>query len=80
MKLEKKISNFPQNPGVYLFKDSQGEIIYVGKAKSLRKRVKSYFKDKKTKGSKIQFLLRRAKDIDFIINLHLNSALKCCDR
>lgn len=38
-----KSSDMPTNPGVYLFEDEQGEILYIGKAKSLRARVKSYF-------------------------------------
>lgn len=73
--LEEKVAKFPKGPGVYLFKDRDGEVIYVGKAKSLRKRVKSYFKETKAKGSKVEFLLRRAKDIDFIITDNEKEAL-----
>ena len=42
-KLRKKVSELPTDPGVYLFKDSAGRVLYVGKAKSLRPRVASYF-------------------------------------
>ncbi len=43
MSLEEKIQQFPPSPGVYLMRDAAGEIIYVGKARSLRQRVRSYF-------------------------------------
>ncbi|MBI5078519.1 GIY-YIG nuclease family protein, partial [Candidatus Saganbacteria bacterium] len=42
--LKEKLKSLPARPGVYLFKDRSGEIIYIGKAKSLRRRVASYFK------------------------------------
>ncbi|HYA02555.1 MAG TPA: GIY-YIG nuclease family protein, partial [Syntrophobacteria bacterium] len=43
MNLEADLHTFPSGPGVYLFKDAAGKVLYVGKAKSLRKRVQSYF-------------------------------------
>ncbi len=43
--VELKLSNLPESPGVYLFKNAQGKIIYIGKAKNLRNRVRSYFQD-----------------------------------
>ena len=67
MKLTEKIKKFPAKPGVYLFKNEKGEVLYVGKAKSLRSRVGSYFKRPREAGSKTDFLLRRARDIDFIV-------------
>ena len=42
-KLEDKLKSLPAKPGVYLFRDERGEVLYVGKAKSLRPRVRSYF-------------------------------------
>lgn len=48
MNLEKKIAQFPNKPGIYLFYDKDGELIYVGKATSLKNRVRSYFRGKKT--------------------------------
>ena len=43
MDLHQKIRTLPTDPGVYLYKNAEGEVIYVGKAKSLRARVRSYF-------------------------------------
>ena len=43
MTLEEKLQNLPDDPGVYLMKDTRGHIIYVGKAVSLKNRVRSYF-------------------------------------
>lgn len=44
--LEIKLGNLPGNPGIYQFKDKTGKVIYVGKAKNLRNRVRSYFMSK----------------------------------
>ncbi len=74
-KLVSKIAKFPSKPGVYLFKDKKGEVLYVGKAKSLRSRVGSYFKRPKEAGAKNEFLLRRASDIEFIVTDNEKEAL-----
>ena len=59
----------PQSPGVYLMKDSKGKIIYIGKAKNLRNRVKSYFlKDYNNNYNwKTSQLVRKIKDIEFVV-------------
>jgi len=57
---------FPTNPGVYIFKNAAGGVIYIGKAKSLRKRVASYFQ-KKSNNCKIQALLEEYDRVDYII-------------
>ncbi len=67
MSLTEKISSFPRRPGVYLFRDASGAVLYVGKAKSLRDRVKSYFVAGRDDRPQIRFLLRRTADIDFIV-------------
>ncbi|MFH1684370.1 MAG: excinuclease ABC subunit UvrC [Candidatus Margulisiibacteriota bacterium] len=63
--LQDKLKSLPGKPGVYLFKDRNGVILYVGKAKSLRKRVASYFT--KSQDIKTSILLERLHDIDYII-------------
>ncbi|MCB0279370.1 MAG: excinuclease ABC subunit C [Calditrichaeota bacterium] len=65
--LEDKLLQIPRKSGVYLFKDKSGKVIYVGKAKILRNRVKSYF-IKKTSGSyRTSALTNKVNDVDFII-------------
>ena len=61
-----KSSDMPTNPGVYLFKNEQGEILYIGKAKSLRARVKSYFSNT-DQPAKTRQLVSRIRIIDWII-------------
>ncbi|HXA04115.1 MAG TPA: excinuclease ABC subunit UvrC, partial [Bryobacteraceae bacterium] len=57
----------PLGPGVYLYKDTAGRVIYVGKAKSLRLRVRSYFSDDRMADVKTGTLLSEATDIDYIL-------------
>ena len=65
--LEKKLSNIPATPGVYLMKNVEGRIIYVGKAVNLRNRVRSYFQASKIPHALTGEALRRVQDIDYII-------------
>lgn len=65
-KVSVDISHVPTNPGCYLFKDKLGSIIYIGKAKSLRTRVKSYFL-KNVDGLKTKLLVRNIASVDFIV-------------
>lgn len=58
--------NLPDNPGCYLFKDASGSVIYVGKAKNLRKRVKSYFQ-KKNLDPKTEAMMQKIDTVDFIV-------------
>lgn len=74
MKLKEKVKTFPTKPGVYLFKDAEETILYIGKARSIRKRVSSYFKKEKGEG-KVKFLLKKARDIDFIVTDNEKEAL-----
>lgn len=57
----------PDGSGVYLFKDGTGRVIYVGKAKSLRRRVLAYFKPTKDLSQKTAWMMKRARGIDFIL-------------
>ncbi|NNF00201.1 MAG: excinuclease ABC subunit UvrC [Pyrinomonadaceae bacterium] len=65
--LKKKLKNLPTDPGVYLHKDAKGKIIYVGKAKSLRNRVRQYFQSGKGKGRKTNRLMKLIADFEFIV-------------
>jgi len=67
MELRDKVSQLPSQPGVYLYKDGSGKVIYVGKAKSLRSRVRSYFNDDRLADSKTGTLIAEAVDIDYIL-------------
>ena len=64
--LSQKVQNFPALPGVYLMKKQGDQIIYVGKAKSLKSRVLSYFKNPLS-GLKTEFLVRQLESIDYIV-------------
>ncbi len=67
MELRDKVSQLPFSPGVYLYKDGGGKVIYVGKAKSLRNRVRSYFSEDKLADIKTGTLISEARDIDYIL-------------
>src|ERR1035441_2770581 len=64
---EAKVGQLPFSPGVYLYKDAGGRVIYVGKAKSLRNRVRSYFSEDKLADIKTGTLIREGWDIDYIL-------------
>ena len=66
MDLQQKIRSLPRQPGVYLYKNADGEVIYVGKAKNLRNRVSSYLLEKNQMNSKTGTLMREAVDVDYI--------------
>src|ERR1035438_8821607 len=67
MELRDKVGQLPFSPGVYLYKDGGGRVIYVGKAKSLRNRVRSYFSEDKLADVKTGTLIAEARDIDYIL-------------
>ncbi len=64
--LQKKIKEFPLKPGVYIMHDEQGKVIYVGKAKFLKKRVSSYFRHKSFASPRLRHLVNAIEDITFI--------------
>ncbi len=67
IKLSEKLKNIPTKPGVYLHKNENGKIIYIGKAKNLRNRVKSYFQQKKPVDAKTKAMVEKIADFDFIV-------------
>jgi excinuclease ABC subunit C len=66
-KLDRKLRHLPDRPGVYMFKDARGEILYIGKAKALRSRVRGHFSQDAGVSMKQQEMLRRATDVDSIV-------------
>jgi excinuclease ABC subunit C len=75
MDLLAKIRTIPTEPGVYLYKNAEGEVIYVGKAKNLRSRVASYFHEGRWEDSKTGTLVREAVDVDYIVVANNKEAL-----
>jgi excinuclease ABC subunit C len=66
MDLRDKVAQLPLLPGVYLYKDAHQTVIYVGKAKNIRARVRSYFNEERLADKKTGTLIAEARDIDFI--------------
>ena len=73
MDLREIAAQLPLSPGVYLYKDQHGTVIYVGKANSLRARVRSYFSDDRLADSKTGTLISEARDIDYILRARVRS-------
>src|SRR5919206_2286312 len=67
MDIRQKVAQLPLAPGVYLYKDAAGKVIYVGKAKILRHRVRSYFSEDKLADAKTGGLISEARDVDYIL-------------
>lgn len=65
--LSERIKNLPERPGVYLMKDNAGALLYIGKAISLKARVRSYFQDEDRLSGKVRALMRRVADLDVIV-------------
>src|SRR6266568_8513956 len=75
MDLHQKIRTLPTEPGVYLYKNAEGDVIYVGKAKNLRSRVASYFRAARWEDAKTDTLVREAVDVDYIVVANNKEAL-----
>ena len=73
--LQRKLDALPDSPGVYLWKDAAGEVLYVGKANSLRSRVRWYFGDEAGAVPRFQLLERRIADLDTIVTQSPSQAL-----
>ena len=75
MDLYEKIRTLPTKPGVYLYKNADGDVIYVGKAKNLRSRVRSYLLEASQANAKTGSLMREAVDLDYILVANEQEAL-----
>jgi excinuclease ABC subunit C len=75
MDLHQKIRTIPTQPGCYLYKNAEGEVIYVGKAKNLRSRVRSYFLEASQANAKTGTLMREAVDVEYITVANEHEAL-----
>ncbi|HVX67247.1 MAG TPA: excinuclease ABC subunit UvrC, partial [Bryobacteraceae bacterium] len=67
MELRDKVSQLPLLPGVYLYKGEGGDVLYVGKAKNLRARVRNYFSDERLADAKTGTLIAEARDLEYIL-------------
>jgi excinuclease ABC subunit C len=74
LSVDEKLTNLPSRPGVYLMRDGAGKVIYVGKAKDLRARVRSYF-NRNDGRSQIEFLVRRVEDLETLVTSNDKEAL-----
>jgi excinuclease ABC subunit C len=75
MDLYEKIRSLPTQPGVYLYKNAEGEVIYVGKANNLRSRVRSYLLEASQANAKTGSLMREAVDLEYILVANEHEAL-----
>ena len=67
MDIQQKLSQIPKSPGVYFFRDGKGEIIYIGKAKVLKNRVRSYFNSPKGKDPKTLVMVKNIADLEWLV-------------
>src|SRR3954463_8341701 len=74
-RLEEQLRTLPTKPGVYIFRDRKGEVLYIGKAKSLRPRVRSYFQESLDSRAAIRQLPDRVEDIEVIVTSNQVEAL-----
>src|SRR5260221_9148544 len=65
--VKSKLQHLPDKPGVYLHKDAEGVVLYIGKAKSLRNRVRSYFNAEWSKSPKLRSMVSQIADIDYVL-------------
>jgi excinuclease ABC subunit C len=67
MSVTEKLKSLPTKPGVYLFKDKQKKVLYVGKAKNLRNRIRSYFQKSRSPDPRLQIMIDKINDLEYII-------------
>jgi len=67
VEVREKVDNLPLTPGVYMFKDKQDRLLYIGKAKRLRNRVRSYFQNSSDHDGRIRVMVRKIDDLEVIV-------------
>jgi excinuclease ABC subunit C len=67
MTLAEKLARLPDRPGVYIYRDGKAQVLYVGKATSLRSRVRSYFQEARPRDPKTDALVRQIRDLEYIV-------------
>lgn len=65
--MKERLKHLPQQPGVYIFRDGDGQVIYVGKAIVLRNRVRSYFQAPERLHPKVRAMMNRVRDLDYVV-------------
>src|SRR3989338_7913294 len=70
-----RLKDMPQSPGVYLMKGNKGAVLYIGKAKNIRNRVRSYFHETSDTRYTVKFLASRISDIEYLITTNEKEAL-----
>ncbi len=65
--LSEKVANLPLSPGVYIYRDKSGSVLYVGKAKKLRNRVRSYFQDSRPTDGRIKTMVSKIDDLEVVV-------------
>lgn len=79
-KVVDKLKSLPASPGCYIYRDAKGDVLYVGKAKSLRHRVRSYFQSSTRHGARIGRMVRRIDDIEtFVVDSELEALVLECN-
>ncbi|HEV8307863.1 MAG TPA: excinuclease ABC subunit UvrC [Methylomirabilota bacterium] len=73
--LDEKLERLPDRPGVYLYKDGKAQVVYIGKAASLRARVRSYFQASRTRDAKTDALVEQIADLEYIVTANELEAL-----
>jgi excinuclease ABC subunit C len=65
--LEEKLATLPDRPGVYVYRDAKAQVLYVGKAASLRSRVRSYFQESRPRDAKTDAMVRQIADLEYVV-------------
>jgi excinuclease ABC subunit C len=73
--LAQKLENLPLHPGVYIYRDANGAVLYVGKAKRLKNRVRSYFQDSRNHDGRIRIMVSKIADLEIIVTDSESEAL-----